>query len=195
MGKRKELIVVAGANGTGKTTFANEYVGEHGVSYIGADAIAQSISASDPTKVRILAGKQFAAEVNSHLGGNKSFLVESTLSGQTFRKTLKQAQDAQFRIVIFYLFVDSPETCLTRIEQRVRKGGHHVPEADVRRRFARSLTNFWNTYRNMADNWIVMYNAPHELCDVVAGSREASSIRDTAWFARFRSLLEAYDAR
>lgn len=63
----KELIVVAGANGTGKTTFAHEYVAEHGIAYLGADTIAETISSADPTSARFQAGRQFVTKVDAHL--------------------------------------------------------------------------------------------------------------------------------
>jgi len=92
-----------------------------------------------------------------------------------------------------YLYLDSVDTCISRIEERVRKGGHDVPISDVRRRFGRSIRNFWNVYRELADHWVVMYNATGQVQCVAAGSHSASSIRDTDLFAKFIRLVEASD--
>lgn len=80
---------------------------------------------------------------------------------------------------------------MARIEQRVRQGGHHVPDHDVRRRFPRSVANFWTIYRQMADDWVVLYNASEQLQDVAAGSHEDLAIRDTTLFKVFTDLVTA----
>ncbi|MCG8587225.1 MAG: AAA family ATPase [Pirellulales bacterium] len=190
MSDSKELLVVAGANGTGKTTFALEYVARSGVAYLGADAIAESLSEHDSVSVRFQAGREFLARVADRLNGTESFVVETTMSGVGFRKTLQHARASAFTISIVYLYVDNPETCIARIAQRVRMGGHHVPEVDVRRRFWRSISNFWNVYREMADHWVVMYNAQSQVQNVVAGSGSTFSIRDTESFAQFQRFVE-----
>ena len=181
---------MAGANGTGKTTFALEYVAQHGVAYLGADAIAETLSPGDALSARFQAGRQFIATVNDRLNGSGSFVIETTLSGIGIRRTLEMARRSKFAISIVYLYLDDPTVCISRIEGRVRKGGHHVPDEDVRRRFARSIDNFWNVYREMADNWVVIYNATGQAQDVVVGSRAQFTVRDTTLFAGFLKLVE-----
>ena len=85
-----------------------------------------------------------------------------------------------FAVFIIFLFLDSAETCVARVQERKRKGGHGVPETDIRRRFDRSLRNFWLTYRFLADDWAVVYNASSEFQDVAFGARANVSIRDEA---------------
>lgn len=189
MASARELIIVGGANGTGKTTFAQQYVAEFGVAYLGADAIAAELAPHDPASVQIQAGRQFVARVDQHLDRGETFVVESTLSGVTLKRTIEQARLKGYKVSIYYVFVDSPETCVARVAHRVRMGGHSVPEVDIRRRFARSLYNFWHVYRELADKWVVMYNAAGEQVDVATGSKKHSAIRDQDRFAKFRSLL------
>ncbi|HYW81401.1 MAG TPA: hypothetical protein VE890_17585, partial [Thermoguttaceae bacterium] len=74
--------------------------------------------------------------------GSESLVIETTLSGVGFRRTLAEASRQGFMTSIVYLYVSSPDTCIARVRERVRKGGHDVPDEDVRRRFWRSLTNF-----------------------------------------------------
>ncbi|MCO6043508.1 AAA family ATPase [Aeoliella sp. ICT_H6.2] len=185
----KELIIVGGANGTGKTTFALEYVAQHGVEYLGADAIAAEISSDDPTSARFQAGRRFVTALNERVQGSECLLIESTLSGVALRNGLKRAAQSGFKISIFFLFVDTPETCIERVAQRVRMGGHDVPVEDIRRRFGRSIRNFWNIYREMADSWLVVYNGPEGPLDVVVGSQDEESIRDASWYQTFLQLL------
>ncbi len=122
--------------------------------------------------------------------GSDSFVVESTLSGRTFQRTLKNAKAAGFEITIVYLFLDSADSCVDRVKERVQKGGHDVPEVDVRRRFTRSLRNFWNLYRPLADHWLLIYNSGNQPQDVAVGTATDVSIRDAELFSQFQLFID-----
>ena len=189
----KELIVVGGPNGAGKTTFADEYTSFHGIRYLGADAIAAQMSPHDPAQVRIAAGRAFLQRIDAAVRNSDSFVVESTLSGRTMQQLLKHAKTAGFEITLVYLFLDSADTCLARVSERVEKGGHDVPESDIRRRFGRSIRNFWNLYRPLADHWLLIYNSGNQPQDVAVGSATDISIRDAELFSQFQLLVNADD--
>lgn len=185
----KEIIVVGGPNGAGKTTFADEYVALHGHRFIGADAIATGLSPDEPLRARISASREFLTQVNAAISGSQSFVVESTLSGRTLQKMLRNAKTAQFDITIVYLFLDSVETCIERIRQRVQKGGHDVPEPDIRRRFRRSIHNFWNLYRPLSDHWLLINNSGNQPQDIAVGTAESLSVRDNELYLQFENLI------
>jgi len=73
----------------------------------------------------------------------------------------------------------------------VRKGGHLVPEADIRRRFLRAIANFWTIYREMAENWVLLYNGDTAIQDVAGGSRDRMTIREPTTFATFLDFVES----
>jgi len=83
------------------------------------------------------------------------FGFETTLSGKGHLQVVRGLKRRGYEVHIFYLWVPSPELTLARIKERVLRGGHDVPEAIVRRRFGRSLRNFWEQYRLLADEWIL----------------------------------------
>ena len=188
----RRLIVVGGANGVGKTTFAVEYASRLGVRYLGADAIAAQLSADNPALVRISAGREFVAQVKAAITSGTAVVVESTLAGRTFARTMRKARDAGFEITIVYLFVDSPGLCIDRVLERVQKGGHDVPERDIRRRFTRSLGNFWHVYRELAQHWVLIYNSGDRPMDVAIGSASDTSIRDADLHDLFQRLLTTH---
>ena len=70
-------------------------------------------------------------------------------------------------------------------QQRVRAGGHNVPESDIRRRFERSIRNFWTIYRELADNWVLLYNGMTTLQDIAVGAGNQTAVRDSELFAAF----------
>jgi len=186
----KELIIVGGPNGAGKTTFADEYVAQQGHNYIGADAIAYELSPQNPNLAQFAAGREFLRRIDAGLKGSESLVVESTLSGRTIRHTLQKAKTAGFMVEIVYLFLESADTCVERIRQRVQKGGHFVPEADVRRRFTRSILNFWNLYRPLSHRWTLVYNAGGKAHNVAVGAAADYSVRDIELFDQFQQLVK-----
>jgi predicted ABC-type ATPase len=117
-------------------------------------------------------------------------VVESTLSGRTFQKFLTLARDSGFIVRTLYLWLDTVETSLERVRKRVQKGGHDVPEVDVRRRFSRSLTNFWNLYRPLSDHWVLMLNSGTQTQDVAFGTMVDVTINDPELFSRFQSMID-----
>lgn len=103
---------------------------------------------------------------------------------------MRTARGAGYTITIVYLFLDSADTCVERIHERVQKGGHSVPESDIRRRFVRSIRNFWRLYRPLADHWLLIYNSGSQPLDVAAGTAEDVSIRDAEMFGVFNRLID-----
>ena len=102
---------------------------------------------------------------------------------------IASARDAGFSVDIAFLFVESADACVARVAERVRKGGHDVPESDVRRRFTRSLRNFWRIYRELADNWVLIYNGMTTMQDVAAGSRDQTAVRNPRLYSFYSDLV------
>lgn len=188
--KPKEFLVIAGPNGAGKTAFAEEFLVERPFLYLSADRIAVELAPDDPTSQNVRAGREFLRRIVQHLGGSESVLVESTLSGRTFRSALEKAREAGFEITIVFVYLQSADACIARVAERVRKGGHAVPEADIRRRFPRSIANFWRNYRLIADHWVLVYNGDSQSRDVAVGAADAVVVRDASLFHQFLALMK-----
>lgn len=184
-----QLLIVGGPNGSGKTTVALEYCEEFKLPYLGADAIAASLNPQNPAAADFAAARQFIKTFKQHVAQETSFVCESTLSGLTMRDFITSARTAGFTVNMAFLFVESAEVCVARVAERVRKGGHDVPESDIRRRFGRSLSNFWRIYRQLADNWVLLYNGMTASQDVSAGSHEDLTVRDPRLFSTFVELV------
>jgi predicted ABC-type ATPase len=166
-----------------------EYADEYALPYVGADAIAATLTAPNPLAAQIPAARQFVRTLEEYIVQKKSFICESTLSGLTMQKFVASARDAGYSIDVAFLFVDSADVCLARVTERVRAGGHNVPEADIRRRFGRSIRNFWTIYRELADNWVLLYNGLTMLQDIAVGSGSQTAVRDSEQFATFLELV------
>lgn len=187
------LLVVGGPNGSGKTTLALEYAAETGFRYLGADAIAAEINPDHPAHAAVAAGREFIQSVDNQIAKGISLVIESTLSGRTMRNVISKAKSRNFIVSIAFLFVDSADVCVARVDERVRKGGHPVPEADIRRRFSRAIGNFWKVYREMADHWVLLYNGETSIQDVAGGAPDRMTIREPMTYATFLKLVEDSD--
>lgn len=182
---QKELLVVGGPNGSGKSTFVTRLLRERDRPYLCADLIAKEFSQLGALSQQVEAGREFLRRSETQLLRDEDFIIESTLSGRTLRRFLERARDAAYNITIVFIYLDSPITCIDRVRQRVRRGGHHVPDEDVHRRFARSCDNFWHIYCKIADQWVVYYNAGSKFVEVVFGSPDGFAVCDDDLFHRF----------
>ena len=154
------LYLFAGSNGAGKTTFARSYLTPlpGPPRFLNADEIARGLSPFDPTSMARKAGKLLLGEISGCIGARRSFGLESTLSGRSQLRVIQHAKACGYQVEIHYLWIPSPELAIHRIAQRVLMGGHFVPDADVIRRYQRSLDNFVNLYASLADAWVLWDN-------------------------------------
>ena len=179
------VLIVGGPNGAGKTTLAEPYAEQKNQSYLAADRIAEEIDPDDPYAVRMAAGRQFLRRLDAFIDDRISFVVESTLAGRGLAQAVDRMNGAGYVTRIAFVFLDSADLCVRRVQERVRKGGHHVPEADVRRRYTRSKTNFWTLYRPKVDRWHLLLNAEDGFVDVAAGTSTNTFVLDDEAFAVF----------
>ncbi len=168
----KQLFIIAGANGSGKSTLASELLVEKKLEFVNADEIARAINPDDMQAVRIQAGKEVFKKIDEMLLQEKSFVIETTLSGNFLVKTINQAKKQGYNTVLIYTFLKNPETCIDRIKIRVKNGGHNVPNEDVIRRYYRSKKNLWFKYRVIIDEWTVFYNGLSGYINVMKGDNE-----------------------
>ena len=154
---KRKCYIIAGPNGAGKTTFAKEFlpVEAECLNFVNADLIALGLSPFQPEKMAIEAGRLMIQKINDCIKSSESFAFETTLSGKGYVNKIKNWKSKQYEIIIYYLRVPTVEFAIERVKLRVSQGGHNIPENDIRRRFERSWINFQETYKSLADSWIV----------------------------------------
>jgi len=151
------IYVIAGCNGAGKTTFAHEFLPKEVkcLRFLNADEIARGLSPLKPSAGAIRAARLLLTQVDEHLRRRETFALESTLSGKTYIRLFRRARLLGYQIELHYLWLSSPAQAIARVRLRVRQGGHHVPAADIRRRFKRSLVHLLDDYLPLATRWAV----------------------------------------
>lgn len=134
------LFVVAGPNGSGKSTItASGAIGNLPV--IDPDVIARRLNPEDVRQAAFTAGKEALAQQDAYLESRDSFAVETTLAGNRPLALMQAAHDRGFEVSLNYVRLETVDLTIERIDLRVALGGHDIPDADVERRFGRSMEN------------------------------------------------------
>lgn len=150
-----EIIIVAGPNGGGKTTFALDYLPTQspGAAFVNADQIAMALDSLNPAAAAVSAGRLMLAEIDRLASKRRNFAFETTLSGRAYLGRIARWRQMGYRVTLIFLSLESPEAAISRVRSRVEQGGHDIPEDVVRRRFYAGLENFWKHYAGSVDYW------------------------------------------
>jgi predicted ABC-type ATPase len=155
------VIIIAGPNGAGKTTFAREFLPREAACpvFVNADLIAAGIAPFAPENAALRAGRLMLEELSHHFAAGISFAFETTLSGRGYLRLIKEWQAAGYQVKIIFLQLASADEAVARVAQRVKQGGHNIPEEVIRRRFAAGKDNFEKLYAPRVDAWALYDNA------------------------------------
>ena len=191
---RKELIVVGGPNGSGKTTLAKELIADQNITYISADDIAYELAPENPESVRLQAGKQFFKRLEEAITNKENVLIESTLSGKSLQSLIERYQrEYDYSVTVVFIYLANANICVERVAIRIEKGGHEVPVKDIKRRFSRSLSNFWNRYRRLSDKWYLFYNSDDSFEEVARSIDREQIVLDEELFSNFQKIIEHHE--
>ena len=157
MSEKPWLWLLAGPNGAGKSTFAPDLSGTI-ENIIGPDTIAAQFLPRALDKAALPAGREAIRRIRESLNNQRSFAIETTLSGRFHFQIARDAKSRGWNVGLTYIGLSTPELAIKRVQKRRRKGGHHVPAADIRRRYKRSLRNL-PLFFQLADAVLVLDNS------------------------------------
>ena len=155
------VVVLAGPNGAGKSTAAASLL--HGTlavnQFVNADVIAQGLAGFAPETVALQAGRIMLARLKTLAAARENFAFETTLASRSFAPWLKSLTETGYRFHLVFLWLPSADMAVARVANRVKMGGHDVPEETIRRRFVAGVRNFHGLYRPISTSWRVYDNS------------------------------------
>ena len=154
------VIVFAGPNGAGESTHADAILAKLAIeTFVNADYIARGLSGRNTDAVAFEAGRIMLKRLQQLAVSKADFAFESTLSSRTFTLFLRILKTQGYAVVIYYFALSSAQLAVRRVKLRVSLGGHHGPSDVIKRRFGRSLSNFFALYAPLSDEWTLFDNS------------------------------------
>lgn len=187
------LIIIAGCNGSGKTTTAPALLQNslHVDDFVNADVIAQGLCAFQPEKAAIQAGRVMLEQIHSLTEQNANFAFETTLASRTFSTWIPQLKKQGYQFHLIFLWLKNAELAVLRVKERIKNGGHSVPEKTIKRRYVSGLSNFFNLYRPLTDSWQFYDNSSANHLSLIASEINSNDLvieNKEIW----EQLLETY---
>ena len=151
--QQAHIIIIGGPNGAGKSTTAPALLkGTLGVTeFVNADTIARGLSAFQPEGTAFHAGRVMLERIRFLAKGQKDFAFETTRASLTYAPWIKELKNKGYIFHLVFLWLPSEEFAIARVAERVRMGGHNVPEEIIRRRYTKGMRNFFRLYKPLAD--------------------------------------------
>ena len=157
----KQLYIIAGCNGAGKTTASFTILPEvlNCKEFINADEIAKGLSPFQPESVAMQAGRIMLARMDELLQKGETFAFETTLATKSYKQKIEWAQANGYEVTLLFFWLDSPNMAKKRVAQRVAEGGHSIPSQTIERRYHNGITNLFAIYIDMVDICYIFDNS------------------------------------
>ena len=181
-----QVIIIAGPNGAGKTSLAPFLLRDRftAFAFVNADAIASGLSAFEPDSVAIEAGRVMLGRLHELSERKESFAFETTLAARSYGAWLKHLRQEGYEVHLIFVWLRSVELAIERVSERVRRGGHAVPQQEIRRRYERGVFNLFELYLPLSDTWVIYDNSERDKPSRIAtggGGTPPKISRPDAW--------------
>lgn len=172
------VVVIAGPNGSGKSTAAPALLRDYlGIGeFVNADVIAQGLSGFASENVALQAGRVMLDRLKELASGKRDFAFETTLASRTFAPWLVELKRSGYQAHLLFLWLPSAEMAIARVASRVQRGGHHVPDDVIRRRYDAGLRNFFRLYLPIVDTWRLFDNSGSAGYELIAQESSGESL-------------------
>lgn len=128
--------------------------------------------------------------IEKHLTSGNSFAFETTLSTRSYRALVKRAKELGFQVTCVFFWLQSENLAISRVQSRVKEGGHDIPEEVIRRRYHSGLKNFFELFLPLIDNWLFVDNSGDRYEIIAEGSVSETIVHDQLAWA---SIQEKYN--
>src|SRR5690606_20083620 len=191
--KDKNLYIIAGCNGAGKTTASFTILPEiiECKEFVNADEIAKGLSPFQPEKVSFEAGRIMLNRINELLEANENFAFETTLSTKSYKNKILKAKNQGYTVTLLFFWLENMELAKERVEIRVKEGGHNIPKDVIERRYLKGIKNLFDMYLDIVDGTLIFDNSygKHELIAQKIENEEIIVLNSN----KFNQLKKYYD--
>jgi predicted ABC-type ATPase len=190
---RPNVIMLAGPNGAGKTTSSRSLLKDvlDVTTFVNADIIAQGLAGFDPESAAWEASRIMLERLDELAQKQEDFAFETTLAARSYVPRIEKWRREGYSFQLYYFWLPTADLAVERVALRVLRGGHHVPEETIRRRYRQSLRNLFQLFIPLADAWQVFDNEKRNTMRLVAhgsGTTIESIVRPELWeFMKLRS--------
>ena len=163
----KNLYIIAGCNGAGKTTASFTILPEilNCKEFVNADEIAKGLSPFQPEKVSFEAGRIMLHRINELLENQSNFAFETTLATKSYKNKILQAQQKKYNVTLLFFWLRNVDLAIERVRTRVLEGGHNIETEVIKRRYQNGIKNLFDIYIPIVDEVMIFDNSEgkHEL--------------------------------
>ena len=160
----KNLYIIAGCNGAGKTTASFTILPEmlDCREFVNADEIARGLSPFQPEKAAFEAGRIMLHRVEELLRRGETFALETTLATKMYQQKIRVAQQQGYTVILLYFWLSNPELAQERVKTRVLEGGHSIAPEVIDRRYQLGINYLFAHYLPLVDEASIYDNSSGE---------------------------------
>jgi predicted ABC-type ATPase len=189
----KNLYIIAGCNGAGKTTASFTILPEiiNCKEFVNADEIAKGLSPFQPEKVAFEAGRIMLHRVNELLLHNESFAFETTLATRSYKTKIAEAKEKGYTVTLLFFWLQNVALAKERVQIRVLEGGHNIEPEVIERRYYKGIINLFDIYLPIVDGAFMFDNSlgKHQLLAQKLVNGQLTIINEN----KFNELKKYYD--
>lgn len=191
----KNLYIIAGCNGAGKTTASFTILPEilDCKEFVNADEIARGLSPFQPEKVAFEAGRIMLNRIDELFKNQETFAFETTLATKTYKQKIEYAKENNYNTTLLFFWLESSELAKERVRIRVNEGGHNIPKDVIERRYLNGIKNLFDIYLEIVDQILIFDNSEGKHILIAEKSYDEDIIIYD--LEKFNNLKTYYDKR
>ncbi|OYU54023.1 MAG: zeta toxin [Chitinophagaceae bacterium BSSC1] len=191
----KNLYIIAGCNGAGKTTASFTILPEiiDCKEFVNADEIAKGLSPFQPEKVAFEAGRIMLKRIAELLENQESFAFETTLSTRSYKLKVEEAKRKGYTVTLLFFWLQNVELAKERVRIRVTEGGHNIEAGVIERRYIKGIKNLFDIYLPIVDGALIFDNSFGK--HILIGKKTTGLELEVTDNSKFDLLKKYYDKK
>jgi predicted ABC-type ATPase len=189
----KNLYIIAGCNGAGKTTASFTILPEmlDCREFVNADEIARGLSPFQPEKVAFEAGRIMLRRVDDLMSRGETFALETTLATKMYQQKIRTAQQQGYTVILLYFWLNNPELAQERVKTRVLEGGHSIAPEVIDRRYWLGINCLFGNYLPLVDEASVYDNSSGEPILLAQKLTDGFHVKNETLYNQLRNYYES----